>query len=215
MKSKCFLLLLFFFASLTGFAQQNQEMKRSKTPFLFPEFREATIRQTFNRKRKDTVNIYLKDASLFFRKDGKYMRAYLNNIIGVDFDSLHYMKVDSALALVVAQKGYNYLLKKTVVNMAKYKDELYGSSDLDHFEMEDFGVYLNLNEDKRDDDIGIPLQDVYYFNIKGTVIRANESSFKKFVSADQKEAFYVLKENRFWSWKDAESLKMLLDFLPD
>ena len=24
----------------------------------------------------------------------------------------------------------------------------------------------------------------------------------------------VLKENRFWSWKDAESLKMLLDFLP-
>ena len=30
----------------------------------------------------------------------------------------------------------------------------------------------------------------------------------------QKQAFKVLMGNRFWSWKDEESLKMLLDFLP-
>ena len=74
---------------------------------------------------------------------------------------------------------------------------------------------MSLDTQKRDDEGGIPLTDTYYFNIKGIIIPANESQFKKFIGKDQQQAFKVLKENRFWSWKDPESLKMLLDFLPE
>lgn len=143
------------------------------------------------------------------------MRAYVSNIIGVNFgDSVRYLKVDSVMARVVAEKNYNYLLCNTHVNMSLYREETDGTRGMDFFDMPDSGVFLNLDSQKRNDDNGIPLTDTYYFSIKGTIIKANESEFKKFVSKDQMQAFKVLKENRFWSWKDAESLKMLLDFLP-
>lgn len=212
MRQRVILLVLLALNFAAAFSQQNQQLVRTHQIFVFPEFRRATIRQTFNRKLTDTVNIYYKDASLVYKKDGKVMRAYLNGIIGVDFDSVRYLKVDSAMARVVEQRGYNYLLCKTVVNMTKYKDEIYNGAELDALDM--MGTYIPLNEDKRDEDKGIPLQDIYYFDIKGTIIPANEAAFKKFVSKDQMSAFKVLMANRFWSWKDPESLKMLLDFLP-
>lgn len=209
--------LLTLFACLNGsvYAQQNQQLRRSRSIFLFPEFQEATVRQTFNRTLKAKVNIFLKDASLVFIQDKKVMRAYTKNIIGVDFgDTLRYMKVDSVMARVVAQEGYNYLLCKTTVNMSRYREEEQGGSNLDFFEMSDLNYFVELNQDRRDDDLGIPLEDKYYFNVKGYVIPANESAFKKVMDKGQMEAFKVLMGNRFWSWKDPESLKMLFSFLP-
>lgn len=197
-------------------AQQNQILRRSKSIFLLPEFSPAQIRQSFGRIAVDTVNIYLKDATLVYKKNGKIMRAYLNNIYGVKFnDSLNYMRVDSALARIVAQKGYNYLLCKTSVDMKRYREEESGGTGMDHFEVEGLNYFEELNQDRRDSDIGLPLQDKYYFSIKGQIIPATEAEFKKVIGDDQKQAFKVLKENRFWSWRDPESLKMLLDFLPD
>lgn len=203
-----------------AFAQQAQVEKRSQTPLLYPSFQEAKILQTFGRSIKAKANIFLKDGSLVYldEKTNKVMRAYVKNIIGVEFgDTAKYMKVDSVMARVVAQKGYNFLLCCTHVNMPLYREETTGGKGMDYFNVELPGseTFLNLDTQKRDDEGGIPLTDTYYFNIKGTIIRANESQFKRFVGKDQMQAFKVLKENRFWSWKDPESLKMLLDFLPE
>jgi len=209
------LIALIAFAIPDTLAQQNQRQQRSKTIFVFPEFQDAKVRQSFNRFAKAKANIYLKDASLVYLDNGKIMRAYTKGIFGVDFgDSIHYMKVDSAMARVVAQEGYNYLLCKTTVNMSQYREEEQGGKNLDFFEMSDFNYFAELNQDQRDEDKGIPLQDKYYFSVKGFIIPANESSFKKVMDKGQMEAFKVLMANRFWSWKDPESLKMLFDFLP-
>ncbi len=202
---------------LTAFSQQAQVQKRSKTALLYPEFQEARIQQTFGKFVKAKANIFLKDGSLVYldEKTGKAMRAYTKNIVGVYFnDTTHFMKVDSVMALVVAQKGYNYLLRNTHVNMTLYKAETDGGTNMDNFYMPDFDIFLNLDSQKRDDEQGIPLSDTYYFNIKGRVIPANESVFKTYVEKDQMQAFKTLMTNRFWSWRDEESLKMLLDFLP-
>ena len=217
MKQQFVILLLALLSALPASAQQALVMKRSQTPLLYPEFREAKILQPFGRFVTANANIFLKDGSLVYLDDktGKVMRAYVSNIIGVNFgDSVRYLKVDSVMARVVAEKNYNYLLCNTHVNMSLYREETDGTRGMDFFDMPDTGVFLNLDSQKRNDDNGIPLTDTYYFSIKGTIIKANESEFKKFVSKDQMQAFKVLKENRFWSWKDAESLKMLLDFLP-
>lgn len=214
------LLIICLLCSITTFAQQAREEKRSQTALLFPEYRDAKILQPFGRFVKAKANIWLKDGSLIYldEKTKKPMRAYVQNITGVTFDdTLRYMKVDSVMARVVAQKGYNYLLCNTHVNMPQYKEETYGGKGMDNFTVELPGseTFIALDTQTRDDEKGIPLTDTYYFNIKGTVIPANESQFKNFVSKDQMQAFKVLKENRFWSWKDPESLKMLLDFLPE
>lgn len=196
-------------------AQQVQELKRSKTVFLFPEFRDANVKQSFGRIAKAKANIYLKDASLCYMKDGKVIRAYTRGIYGVDFDSLHFMKVDSAMAKVVAQKGYNYLLCVTSVNMKRYREETSGSSELPFFEMSDFNVFLQMDGQQREEDTGIPLQDKYYFSVAGKIIAANESEFKKVIDPEQKQAFKVLMANRLWSWSNPDNLVELLDFLPE
>ncbi|MBQ5370681.1 MAG: hypothetical protein IIU50_03885, partial [Bacteroidaceae bacterium] len=66
----------------------------------------------------------------------------------------------------------------------------------------------------REYDKGFPLQDKYYFSIKGEIIPANESKFKKFVKPEMKEAFKRLMNDHLWSWKDPASLAQLFVFLP-
>lgn len=214
---KQFVIILITLLALghTARAQQVQELRRSRSIFLFPEFQDAKIKQSFGRYAKAKANIYLKDGSLMYMEGDKIMRAYTKNIFGVTFgDTLEFVKVDSVMARVVARDGYNALLCLTTVNMARYREEESGGSDLDYFQLENFNVFMTLNEDRRDDDLGIPLQDKYFFSAKGFIFPANETAFKKAISKEQQQPFKVLMENRFWSWKDPESLKMLLDFLP-
>lgn len=60
------------------------------------------------------------------------MRAYTKGIFGVTFaDTAEYVKVDSVMARVVAKKGFNSLLCKTTVNMARYREEESGGSGMD------------------------------------------------------------------------------------
>lgn len=215
MKQFAVILIALLALGYTARAQQVQELRRSRSIFLFPEFQDAKIKQSFGRYAKAKANIYLKDGSLMYMEGDKIMRAYTKNIFGVTFgDTLEFVKVDSAMARVVARDGYNALLCLTTVNMARYREEESGGSDLDYFQLENFNVFMTLNEDRRDDELGIPLQDKYFFSAKGFVFPANETAFKKAISKEQQQPFKVLMENRFWSWKDPESLKMLLDFLP-
>lgn len=175
MKKILFLLiaLAFSFAAPAN-AQQNQQLRRSRSIFLYPEFQKAKIRQSFGRFVEAEANIYLKDASLVYKENGKIMRAYTKGIFGVTFaDTAEYVKVDSVMARVVAKKGFNSLLCKTTVNMARYREEESGGSGMDFFEMSDFNVFMNMNDDQRDDDLGIPLQDKYYFSVKGFIVPAN------------------------------------------
>lgn len=209
------LMLLFCTIVPTLRAQQVQQLKRSHTVFLFPEFQDAKVRQSFGRFAKAKANIFLKDASLVFMQDGKVIRAYTKGIFGVDFgDSLHYMKVDSAMAKVVAQDGYNYLLCVTTVDMKRYHAETNGGSELPFFDMSDFNVFLQMDGQQREEDMGLPLQDKYYFSVKGQIVPANETAIRKIVAPEQKKAFKLLMGNRLWSWQDPENLKDIFGFLP-
>ena len=169
MKKILFLLiaLAFSFAAPAN-AQQNQQLRRSRSIFLYPEFQKAKIRQSFGRFVEAEANIYLKDASLVYKENGKIMRAYTKGIFGVTFaDTAEYVKVDSVMARVVAKKGFNSLLCKTTVNMARYREEESGGSGMDFFEMSDFNVFMNMNDDQRDDDLGHSLAGQILFQREG------------------------------------------------
>lgn len=213
-KTLILLFTLLLACTSTVSAQLSQQVKRSRSVFLYPEFQDAKIRQSFGRKVEAKANIYLKDASLVYMENGKIMRAFTKGIFGVTFgDSVEFVKVDSVMARVVAKKDYNYLLCKTTVNMTRYREEESGGAGMDFFEMSDFNVFMNMNEDKRDDDLGIPLMDKYYFSIQGTIIPANKSDFKPFVRKGKQADFKELMKDRFWSWKDPKSLVQLLEYL--
>ena len=109
-------------------AQQQVETRRTKSVFANPEFVEAKVLQPFGRSVKAKANILLKNSTLCFMRGDTILEAYVANVLGVEFDSIHYMKVnDKQMARVVAEKDYCYLLCVTTINMSQVARECAGS----------------------------------------------------------------------------------------
>lgn len=212
--------IIFLFMALTvavqTFAQQQQEHRRSTETFVFPEFQEAKVLQTFGRSVRAKVNIFLKDSALYFVEDSVIKKAYTQSIIGVQFDSVKYLKVDSIMGEVLASRKYTHLVRVTTIDMDQLRAETIGGENLPYFHIE--GVHTSAFyeiEGQIYDQKGYPLKDRFYFLIRGNVVPAIESKVKPYVRPEMQEAFKNLMGDRFWSWNDPKSLKMLLNYLPE
>ena len=219
---RIFIYLLLVVATLPTIAQQLQVEKRVNTLLTFPEFRKAKVLQSFNRSVEADANIYLGKSTLIYQENDKIMEALNASIVGVEFDdTTKYIIINQAnrqMAKLIAQRNYNTLLCVTTVDMEKYKEETQGGTNLPFFEV-DGGVYgpstfLETDGDKWEDSKGYPLKDQYFFSVKGTIVPANETAIKPYISPEFKEAFKNKMADRWWSWKDPNNLKDILLFLP-
>lgn len=199
-------------------AQQQVETRRTKSVFANPEFVEAKILQPFGRSVKAKANILLKNSTLCFMRGDTILEAYVANVLGVEFDSIHYMKVnDKQMARVVAEKDYCYLLCVTTINMSQVARECAGSenvlSDIGDGQLAArFAEAMSTDYSMKN---GFPLQDKYYFNIRGQIIPANQTAFKPFVKPEMKNAFKRLMNDKWWSWKDPASLAQLFTYIKE
>ena len=199
-------------------AQQQVETRRTKSVFATPEFVEAKVLQPFGRSVKAKANILLKNSTLCFMRGDTILEAYVANVLGVEFDSIHYMKVnDKQMARVVAEKDYCYLLCVTTINMSQVARECAGSenvlSDIGDGQLAArFAEAMSTDYSMKN---GFPLQDKYYFNIRGQIIPANQTAFKPFVKPEMKNAFKRLMNDKWWSWKDPASLAQLFTYIKE
>lgn len=220
MKSLRFTLLAWLAAALLwpAAAQQQVETRRTKSVFANPEFVEAKVLQPFGRSVKAKANILLKNSTLCFMRGDTILEAYVANVLGVEFDSIHYMKVnDKQMARVVAEKDYCYLLCVTTINMSQVARECAGSenvlSDIGDGQLAaHFAEAMSTDYSMKN---GFPLQDKYYFNIRGQIIPANQTAFKPFVKPEMKNAFKRLMNDKWWSWKDPASLAQLFTYIKE
>ena len=199
-------------------AQQQVETRRTKSVFANPEFVEAKVLQPFGRSVKAKANILLKNSTLCFMRGDTILEAYVANVLGVEFDSIHYMKVnDKQMARVVAEKDYCFLLCVTTINMSQVARECAGSenvlSDIGDGQLAArFAEAMSTDYSMKN---GFPLQDKYYFNIRGQIIPANQTAFKPFVKPEMKNAFKRLMNDKWWSWKDPASLAQLFTYIKE
>ena len=199
-------------------AQQQVETRRTKSVFANPEFVEAKVLQPFGHSVKANANILLKNSTLCFMRGDTILEAYVANVLGVEFDSIHYMKVnDKQMARVVAEKDYCYLLCVTTINMSQVARECAGSenvlSDIGDGQLAArFAEAMSTDYSMKN---GFPLQDKYYFNIRGQIIPANQTAFKPFVKPEMKNAFKRLMNDKWWSWKDPASLAQLFTYIKE
>ena len=219
---KHYLLLLLLLLGLgTAQAQQLQEEQRSERQLVFADFRDAKVLQTFGRFVKAKANILYKNAALCYvdEKDGKVYQASNASIIGVEFDSIRYQKVDKvAMGRVVAERGGNRLLCVTTIDMEKYKEITGGSTDLPFVSLDLGGLaretFIDMSGGEQQANKGYPLKHTYY-SLKGRIVPAREKTIKKEVKPDMKVAFKNLMEDRWWSWNDVPSLKQLFLYFPE
>lgn len=216
MKKILCVLLLTLTAFLPLAAQQQQGDPRSHSIFAFKDFKDAKIIQPFNRFTTAKANIFLKNSSLCFMKDDKIMEAFVQNVLGVKFDSIEYVKLDNnQMGRVLAQKGYNYLVAVTTINQKKLREETTGGDNMPFLEIPDAGAFFEIDGQAFEFDKGYPLTTRYYFKIMGKVVPAMESAFKPYVRPEMMSAFKRLMNDKFWSWNDPASLQQLFTYLPD
>lgn len=209
-------LLLAFCTLLPLAAQQQTGDPRTRSIFAFPEFKDAKILQPFGRYTRAKANVLLKKSTLCFMKNDTVMEAYVQNVLGVEFDSVKYMKInDKQMGKILSQKGYNILLSVTTINESKLRAETEGTDNLPFLDFNDVGLFMELHGDDFEYDRGYPLTTQYYFSIMGTLIPANESNIKKYVRPEMKKAFKRLMGDKYWSWKDPKSLEQLFTYFPE
>lgn len=221
MMKKILSLLLLLASCLGAQAQQAYQDKRSDSQLVFKEFQMAKVRQGFGKVTKAKCNIMYKNAALCFldEKDGKIRQAYVQNVFAVEFDSCRYMKVDTlAMGLVVGEQDGMTLLRVTTIDMDRYHELTQGGTDLPFLDI-DFGghgpdTFVDLSGAEQQSNTGYPLKERWVFRLKdGSFIPATERNVKKHVKKELKEAFKTLMGDRWWSWKDEESLKKLFMYL--
>lgn len=210
--------ILFLFALLwvsgATMAQQAQVERRSKIPFAYKDFKDVNIEFAFGKDKIYKANIFLKDASLLYKNDTTVMKANLFGVISVDFGDALYRKTGDRMGKVIEQKGEVFLTVVTTIDTDRMREDARSGRNSTFLDLPEFNLFIDTNADYWAEGEGSswPLKDEYFFVVKGEAIPAAEKIVKKSIRADKRNDFKELMKNRKWSWKDANSLKVLVDY---
>lgn len=210
--------ILFLFALLwvsgATMAQQVQVERRSKIPFAYKDFKDGNIEFAFGKDKIYKANIFLKDASLLYKNDTTVMKANLFGVISVDFGDALYRKTGDRMGKVIEQKGEVFLTVVTTIDTDRMREDARRGRNSTFLDLPEFNLFIDTNADYWAEGEGSswPLKDEYFFVVKGEAIPAAEKIVKKSIRADKRNDFKELMKNRKWSWKDANSLKVLVDY---
>lgn len=210
--------ILFLFALLwvsgATMAQQAQVERRSKIPFAYKDFEDGNIEFAFGKDKIYKANIFLKDASLLYKNDTTVMKANLFGVISVDFGDALYRKTGDRMGKVIEQKGEVFLTVVTTIDTDRMREDARSGRNSTFLDLPEFNLFIDTNADYWAEGEGSswPLKDEYFFVVKGEAIPAAEKIVKKSIRADKRNDFKELMKNRKWSWKDANSLKVLVDY---
>ena len=210
--------ILFLFALLwvsgATMAQQAQVERRSKIPFAYKDFKDGNIEFAFGKDKIYKANIFLKDASLLYKNATTGMKANLFGVISVDFGDALYRKTGDRMGKVIEQKGEVFLTVVTTIDTDRMREDARSGRNSTFLDLPEFNLFIDTNADYWAEGEGSswPLKDEYFFVVKGEAIPAAEKIVKKSIRADKRNDFKELMKNRKWSWKDANSLKVLVDY---
>lgn len=214
MKKTILSLFALLWVSGATMAQQAQVERRSKIPFAYKDFKDGNIEFAFGKDKIYKANIFLKDASLLYKNDTTVMKANLFGVISVDFGDALYRKTGDRMGKVIEQKGEVFLTVVTTIDTDRMREDARSGRNSTFLDLPEFNLFIDTNADYWAEGEGSswPLKDEYFFVVKGEAIPAAEKIVKKSIRADKRNDFKELMKNRKWSWKDANSLKVLVDY---
>ena len=212
MKKTILFLSALIWVSGATMAQQAQVERRSKIPFAYKDFKDGNIEFAFGKDKIYKANIFLKDASLLYKNDTTVMKANLFGVISVDFGDALYRKTGDRMGKVIEQKGEVFLTVVTTIDTDRMREDARSGRNSTFLDLPEFNLFIDTNADYWAEGEGSswPLKDEYFFVVKGEAIPAAEKIVKKSIRADKRNDFKELMKNRKWSWKDANSLKVLV-----
>lgn len=206
-------------------AAHAKYVPNTKWPYVYEDFTQGTVYSADNQKSEGLLNIHLAGNVLHYvGKDGKVYANDNRRIARVEIGQDAYIVVDNRLMQVVGQKGADVLLKLELADFSQLTQGsggAYGSSlnssasnqlsslDLGGLNRPEHGMMLQEKHDGRE----IPVSTVYYFAINGQCIEASKSEVLKHVGESRKADFTRFAKEKKVKWKNADSLKAVLEYL--
>lgn len=206
-------------------AAHAKYVPNTKWPYVYEDFTQGTVYSADNQKSEGLLNIHLAGNVLHYvGKDGKVYANDNRRIARVEIGQDAYIVVDNRLMQVVSQKGADVLLKLELADFSQLTQGsggAYGSSlnssasnqlsslDLGGLNRPEHGMMLQEKHDGRE----IPVNTVYYFAIGGQCIEASKSEVLKHVGESRKADFTRFVKEKKVKWKNADSLKAVLEYL--
>lgn len=206
-------------------AAHAKYVPNTKWPYVYEDFTQGTVYSADNQKSEGLLNIHLAGNVLHYvGKDGKVYANDNRRIARVEIGPDAYIVVDNRLMQVVSQKGADVLLKLELADFSQLTQGsggAYGSSlnssasnqlsslDLGGLNRPEHGMMLQEKHDGRE----IPVNTVYYFAINGQCIEASKSEVLKHVGESRKAEFTRFVKEKKVKWKNADSLKAVLEYL--
>ena len=213
--------LTIMLAALTLTAQKYEP--NTRWPYIYEDFVHGTIFFEGNQKSEADMNIHLAGNILHFvDANGRIMKSEPNKVIRVEIGSDAFLYNGGRLMQILSNSGNNVLLMLTRADFGSMNSSggAYGSSlnssasvdlsslDLGGLDNPEMGRMLQEKNEGR----VIPVVKEYYFIIDGRQVDTSKKSIEKIVGDRVAEWKSFLKENKI-KWKDAESLKKVLDFI--
>lgn len=204
-------------------AQQAQEEERTDIPYEYHAFRDATVTMMFGSRKQVKGNIYLDGSKFYFMQNGKSIEADLSNIHRVAFGDSLYIPVENRMARIVEEDSSKMLVCVRTIDLYEMKGRKDGFGGRDQsgeglpFAQIDINGNIGLieldNHEAQAKAKMFPIRREYFFVLNGDVIPAKERPVMSRYTKAERKRLRIMTEDRFWSWKDEESLAKLLHIL--
>lgn len=182
---------------------------------LYHQYKPAEIKMTNGKVVKTAfANVFLKNASLLFKRGDVTMEATMSTISTVDIDKHHFINIDNMLACEVGIVGVNKLYCVTLLDLDSYKAMLRNDVNITNLSIGDQLSYTTIDLTPTEG-IALPLIRQYYYLLDGKIVRAHERELVRRLPKEKKRMYKTVISMDSFSWVDAESLLKLLEAISE
>ena len=182
---------------------------------LYHEYKPAVIRMTNGLVVKTPfANVFLKNASLLFKRGEATMEATMNTIKTVDIGKHHFENINNMLACEVDSISLNKLYCVTLIDLDAYKTMLRNDVNITNLSIGDQLSYTTIDLTPVEG-IPLPLIRKFYYLYNGEIFPVHEREITRRLPKDKKRMYKTVISLEDFSWVDAASLLKLLKVMTD
>lgn len=175
---------------------------------VYKEFRPATIYMSNGKKVKvQLANIFLKNSSLLFMRDGNAMEATMNTINRVEFADRTYYRQDTLLVYQVDTVGNDALYCAEMIDMDAYQQRVRNNSQVSSLSLGDVVGVTTVDIGEETD---FPIKAVYFYRLNGKTVKVHERQLKLVLNKEQRRLMSSVMNTQGFSWSDPQCLLRLL-----
>ena len=204
-------ILIVFLAIVSIISTHAQQVTPALT--VYKQFKPATVLLADGKKMKlPLANIFLKNSTLLYKSGLETKQANMKTLLRVDFEERSYLRIDTLLAYQVDTLGRDGLFCAQLIDMESYNQQIENNRNFTSIEVNDMLGYTTVDL-QGDLDIHFPVQNVYFFRIKGKYVLAHERSVRQAIGKDKRYKLDAAIAVPGFSWNDEKSLMDLLKMI--